>query len=295
MEKFVIYKITNTVNGKIYIGQTSNFVDRKKNHRYHGKSGKYDFPLYKAMRKYDVENFKFEIIDNSDTREDLNEREKYWIEFYNSKNREIGYNVLDGGEERVFDEEYLLKTHKAMYLSGPRGCKYKGVNRGESSFYSQFKFKENRCVDGPFRTEIEAAWSADLITKENIGEDYDFYKNFPNGKTKELIIEQLITKKIGEIELAVNNPHIAKRDKYHVYVTNIKTKKKTPLKYGTLDECNVEIDKFIRENKCIKMFRGTLSLINLQNAYEELHGSILASVTEDELNEALENELGKFE
>ena len=84
----IIYKTTNHVNSKIYIGQ-----DKNNNPKYLG-SGKI---LYLAIQKYGVENFNKEILEVCESVEDLNEREKYWISFYDSTNRSIGYNIALGG------------------------------------------------------------------------------------------------------------------------------------------------------------------------------------------------------
>lgn len=84
----IIYKTTNLVNGKIYIGQ-----DKNNNHTYLG-SGKI---LHLAFQKHGIENFNKEIIEECESIEELNEREKYWISFYNSTNRSIGYNIALGG------------------------------------------------------------------------------------------------------------------------------------------------------------------------------------------------------
>ena len=85
----VIYITTNLLNGKIYIGQ-----DSHNNPRYFG-SGKL---ISRAILKYGVENFKKEILCKCETREDLNEKEIYWIKELRSQDPEIGYNLLKGGD-----------------------------------------------------------------------------------------------------------------------------------------------------------------------------------------------------
>lgn len=93
-----IYKITNTVNKKIYIGKTNNPSRRKKEHFL--KSNINNEPkkvLYLAMKKYGKENFLFEILEEC-LDKDWEEREKYWIKFYNSLIPN-GYNMIDGGSE----------------------------------------------------------------------------------------------------------------------------------------------------------------------------------------------------
>lgn len=94
-----IYKITNLINGKIYIGQSRNIKKRWQNHKCaaHNPNNKgYNYPLYRAIRKYGIENFRFEIIESCFI-EELNDREKYWISYYHSNDNDYGYNQDDGG------------------------------------------------------------------------------------------------------------------------------------------------------------------------------------------------------
>jgi hypothetical protein len=94
-----IYKTTNLINGKIYIGQ-----DSKISPTYFG-SGTY---YKKAEAKYGKENFVKEILEDAiDSYEELDAREIYWISFYNATDRSIGYNVQPGGRgwsKKVLDE-----------------------------------------------------------------------------------------------------------------------------------------------------------------------------------------------
>ena len=90
-----IYKITNLENGQAYIGQS---VDIKERFRQHIKSALTSGPttnkLYQQMKKYQPENFTFEILE-SVSRDKLNEREQYWIDFY--KTKDYGMNGTKGG------------------------------------------------------------------------------------------------------------------------------------------------------------------------------------------------------
>lgn len=91
-----IYKITNLKNNMAYIGQARNIRDRWSDHIKAGLG--IDTPgrnkLYPAMLTFGVENFSFEILEECST-EDLNEREKFYIEFYETNN--FGYNITKGG------------------------------------------------------------------------------------------------------------------------------------------------------------------------------------------------------
>lgn len=93
-----IYKIENLINGKKYIGQSIDIQYRFNNHKsesFNPKSNAYDTAIHRAIRKYGVENFKFEIVEECD-QENLREREIYWIKYYNSFGS--GYNLTSGGE-----------------------------------------------------------------------------------------------------------------------------------------------------------------------------------------------------
>lgn len=97
--KFCVYKITNLINNKIYIGKTCNFENRWYEHvRVAKTKEKTSYYLHKSINKYGAENFKIEIIENNLTEEQSLEREKFWIKILNSKDPNIGMNLTDGGE-----------------------------------------------------------------------------------------------------------------------------------------------------------------------------------------------------
>ena len=92
-----IYKITNKINGKCYIGQSIHIEKRWWAHKHDAfleNGSGYDYPLYQSMRKYGLENFTFEVIDVCSV-EELNEKEIYYIKFYESYGK--GYNQGPGG------------------------------------------------------------------------------------------------------------------------------------------------------------------------------------------------------
>ena len=107
-----IYKITNDVNNKAYIGKTENTIEKRfKEHcrdafRFTNESR----PLYSAMRKYGIEHFSVELVEETDNPE---EREKYWIEYFGSfKN---GYNATLGGDGKPYiDYDLVVATYKEI-------------------------------------------------------------------------------------------------------------------------------------------------------------------------------------
>lgn len=94
-----VYKITNKINGKSYIGLSGDIFVRWSEHKCHYKT--IDNVLYRAMRKYGIENFAFEVLENCPKRE-LGEREKFYIRKYRTYvgfEDCNGYNMTLGGEE----------------------------------------------------------------------------------------------------------------------------------------------------------------------------------------------------
>ena len=85
-----IYKITNLCNGKVYVGQSVDIQSRWRRH----KTCTSDYALYRAFRKYGLENFQFDVIEECDV-DQLDERETYWINYYDSFFN--GYNETLGG------------------------------------------------------------------------------------------------------------------------------------------------------------------------------------------------------
>ena len=110
----IIYKITNIVNGKVYIGQTTNErgfngrynskgvgIERVYNHYLGRKLKGWDFNdhLLKSIEKYGLDNFKVcEVFDTAFSQEELNIKEIVYIKLYKSRDDRFGYNKADGGD-----------------------------------------------------------------------------------------------------------------------------------------------------------------------------------------------------
>ena len=112
-----IYIIRNTVNDKVYIGQTHVSIKlRFQNHLSAAKRG-LDYIIGKAIRKYDEDKFYVELLEEC-LIEELNEREKYWIAFFKATDNRFGYNMSIGGHvvrtTKELDENLVLK----MFNSG---------------------------------------------------------------------------------------------------------------------------------------------------------------------------------
>lgn len=92
-----IYKITNIVTNKIYIGKTIKTLTERMSRHFWSAIKNSPYYLHKSIKKYGKENFIIEEIEVCNSLEQLNEREIYWIKELNSKIPN-GYNMTDGGE-----------------------------------------------------------------------------------------------------------------------------------------------------------------------------------------------------
>lgn len=113
-----IYKIQNKINGKIYIGQSTNIKIRWKDHKSCGRNkGNREShkPLYQAIYKYGLENFDFSIIEECSQKE-LNEKEIYWIKYYDCMVPN-GYNLIPGGDAPIiYDYQEILDLWNDGFL-----------------------------------------------------------------------------------------------------------------------------------------------------------------------------------
>ena len=107
-----IYQITNDINGKTYIGKTEFSIEKRfKEHCADAfKDRNEKRPLYAAMRKYGIEHFHIELIEETDNPE---EREVFWIE--NKRSFKNGYNATVGGDgKKYIDYDLVISTYKEI-------------------------------------------------------------------------------------------------------------------------------------------------------------------------------------
>lgn len=111
-----VYKISNNSNEKVYIGMTTRTIEkRKKEHEkaYQDKNSRmYNFKIYKAMRDIGINNFSYEVLEECED-DLLPERERYWIQKYNSVYN--GYNTALGGKGKPLINQYQIRAMKILY------------------------------------------------------------------------------------------------------------------------------------------------------------------------------------
>jgi group I intron endonuclease len=106
----VIYKITNKINGKAYVGQTVQKPERR--WALHCTKNVKISAIGTAIRKYGKENFDFEVLNVCSSIEEMNIKEQYYIELFSSMTPG-GYNLVSGGNNKLYSEESKLKMRQA--------------------------------------------------------------------------------------------------------------------------------------------------------------------------------------
>ena len=111
----VIYKITNQLNNKVYIGQTRRSLEQRlKEHKNDAYSGR-GFYIQNAIKQYGWENFTVEVVAVTDNIDTLNELEHYYIQKYQSD--VYGYNLAPGGYSNTMDSPKVKAKHDAIMRS----------------------------------------------------------------------------------------------------------------------------------------------------------------------------------
>lgn len=118
----LIYKVTNKINNMSYIGKTIFDLDHRKNRHISATScNKDNIYFHSALRKYGVDNFNWDVIEECNNIDDLNRLEIYYIGYYDTYNN--GYNLTMGGDGSVGYE--LTESHKQKISEACKGIKRK--------------------------------------------------------------------------------------------------------------------------------------------------------------------------
>ena len=267
-----IYKFTNKINGKIYIGQTNNPEQRKRGHKstaYNKKAHDYTNAFHNAIRKYGWDNFDFEIleeINDSFGREYLNQREKFFISYYNSLVGRNGYNIREGGEGNIPEPktfEERVACSKVLTLE-----EVVDIQTMLSSGYALFEIREKY-------PKLSKSFLSNINTGLNF---YNEKLEYPLGKNKTRFSRQTQDEIIDEIKQ--NIPYSVIQKKYDLspgYISMINSGQKWYRKDESyplaLKDCaNV---KFGRQSKYALLFTE-LSMNQLAKKYKKSKATFTA-------------------
>jgi hypothetical protein len=166
----VIYKTTNLVNGRQYIGK-----DTRNKPSYFGSG----LLLKKAIQKYGKENFKKEIIEVCSSQEELIEREEYWLNYYDAGNNPMFYNIHNhsngapsGTKHPFYGKKHSNETLKKLSeLQSGENHHFYGKNLSDDHKKRISKTKTGKSISYEIRKKI---------SKSNTGKNNSMY-----GKSKE--------------------------------------------------------------------------------------------------------------
>lgn len=164
-----IYITENLVNHKKYIGQRI-FDSEGRWEKYLGSG----LLLHRAIKKYGVENFHKEIIDTAYSQEELNQKEKFWIEFFNATDSECFYNIASGGtggntRAGYTEEEYIASEQKRIEaILG--SIKERCGEKASTAKLSEAQVKEIilQLQNGDFHTDIANKYGVSVSTINDI-------------------------------------------------------------------------------------------------------------------------------
>lgn len=208
-----IYKITNIINNKIYIGQTIYNTCANRWKYYKNIIAKPYAPkvaIIHALNKYGYENFKFECIEDNLKIEQLNEREQYWIKYYDSYNQ--GYNETIGGygKQKITDEkadeiiQYYLEVKVISRVAEKFHMDSKTITNlinilGVHKF-TQWEQKNNR-LESEVIPQILLLYNNNNYSIAKISNELKISEAFVSKKLKEQGIDTQTQRKIKDKEL----------------------------------------------------------------------------------------------
>jgi len=186
----IIYKFTNKINNKSYIGQTTQSLNRRINQH---KNNKKNSLIHKAILKYGIHHFEIKQIMRANSLEELNAREQFCIRLYNCM-VPFGYNLTSGGLNCIMSKESIQKTrlanlgkkHKPETIE-----KYKETRNGsKNGMYGRHHSAESKqLISNVLKSKKLSSWRKGLFgvpvhTEESKGKLSKFFKGRPNLKNR---------------------------------------------------------------------------------------------------------------
>lgn len=211
----LIYKITNIINNKCYIGQTIKTAEQRwkehQSHAFGSHISDINKTLYKAIRKYGLENFTFEVLqDNIDNYEQLDKAEIYWIDFYNSFIK--GYNETFGGQKyhKILPNKEIIQDYYKT-----RSARKTAKNFGIDHSTVDDILNQNNIPRFTFR---QAAGQRIKISKGNFEQEFDSVRDCAEWFVKNSICK---TKKVESARTGLKNARATNGFYYGYLIENI--------------------------------------------------------------------------
>lgn len=233
----IIYKATNLVNGKIYIGLTIKTLKVRKIQHISGSRNNSNLAFHRALRKYGENNFVWETIDSAKTEEELKEKEIYWIAYYNCcvfADNSNGYNLSSGGDGTSGYKQTDAQKQKNSDIR-----KKKGLAKGSKNIKAKLTENEVLQIKELIKEGLSLRDIADKFgvcqdsigrirngkTWNHVGEDLSNNKHSNKGSSK------LTESEVREIKLLLKDGKMTQNEIAEIYgvkrvtITNIKTGK----------------------------------------------------------------------
>ena len=173
MKNYIIYIHINKINKKVYIGQTCQLPNKRWNN---GDGYKTSPHFYAAIQKYGWDNFEHKILENNLSQNEADQKEKFYIEKYNSTNPQKGYNILSGGNEKL--SEYWSKEENRKRQSDIK-IKYFKDNPDKKNLINKNRVKSVKCIEtGEIFPSQASAARAYNINPGNLGKHLQGNKNY---------------------------------------------------------------------------------------------------------------------
>ena len=183
---YVIYLITNLINNKKYIGQTKQGREERRWQEHSIFYVNENRMLYNAIRKYGSENFEFKVIDTDIPEELIDERERYYIKYYNTfyLNGQ-GYNMTEGGQgiHGYTHSEITKQRIKESNLTA-----WQKLKKEEPERYKQFCINRSLANKGKPKSAEHRKKLSDIASKRT-GEKNSFFGKHFSEESKELLRE----------------------------------------------------------------------------------------------------------
>jgi group I intron endonuclease len=233
-----IYKATNILNGKSYIGFTKNFVKRKSVHKRNAFQKNIKFVFYQAIRKYGWDNFKWEVIYESlDAQHCLTIMEPYFITEYNTFG-ENGYNMTRGGERGpdTIKRKPLTKEQKKNISVGTKKNTLKGKEHPMYGSKANDKFLQSAKVSMLGKKHTEETKKKQSESRKEYLKEHDvgmFGKNHSNETKQKMKLKRMETWKLYDSK--TKQTIIISDLMEYSTLNNIKYKTLHSWKYQTVD------------------------------------------------------------